>query len=379
MSASTIILEILWGLALAATALMLMVTVLNALTAPLLEQAPPARPARVSLLIPARDEEANLALLLPMLSRLQGSDLEILILDDGSSDGTADLVRQQGAPIRLLPGRPLPPGWLGKNWACSQLAEAASGEILIFCDADAQPGPGAVAATVGLMQDRGWDALTVLPRQILGTWSEKAILPVLLFLPLLGLCPIAWIPKLRMPALSVGCGQWFAFRAETYRALGGHACVRTVIVEDMALGRRVKDAGKILGVAISTRHISVRMYSDFHGVWNGFTKNAAYMTGTGWLQPPLVFGVFALVNVLPWTMVAAGQTAWILPLAFWTASRILAAVVFREPISSPLWSPVGALLIPALFVRSWVGYRRRYVTWKGRSLEAAFHTGKETA
>jgi chlorobactene glucosyltransferase len=369
-------LELLWGLALAATALMLFMSVLNAVTAPRLEQAPPARPARVSLLIPARDEEANLAVLLPMLSRLEWPDLEILILDDQSGDATADIVKSHGAPVRLLNGLPLPKGWLGKNWACAQLAGQASGEILIFCDADARLAPGAVAATVGMMQDKGWDALTALPRQQLGTWSEKAVLPVLLFLPLLGFCPIAWIPKLRMPALSVGCGQWFAFRTQTYRGLGGHAKVRSVIVEDMALGRLVKEKGKILGAAISTRYVTVRMYADFRGVWGGFTKNAAYLTGSGWVRPPLVIAAFLMVHVLPWAMVATGHMIWILPLALWIASRLLAAAVFREPLSASLWSPLGILLVPAIFIRSWWGYRRSYVTWKGRSLEAAFTAGK---
>ena len=364
------------GLAVAATALMLLGTVLNAATAPRLERAPPARPVRISLLIPARNEEANLALLLPMLSRIEWPDLEILILDDGSDDGTAGLVREHGGPVRLLTGKPLPPGWLGKNWACAQLAEQASGEILIFCDADARPGPRAVAATAGMMQARGWDALTALPRQELGTWAEKAILPVLLFLPLLGYCPIALIPKLRMPALSVGCGQWFAFRRETYLALGGHARVRSAIVEDMALGRLVKEEGAILGAVISTRHVAVRMYSDFRGVWRGFTKNAAYLTGTGWVRPPLLIGAFAVTNILPWALAATGHTAWLLPMAFWIASRLLAAAVFREPVSAPLWSPLGTLLLPALFLRSWWGYRRRSVTWKGRTLEAAFESGK---
>jgi len=371
--------SILFWPATAANAVMLLGTAGNVFSAPRLEgrsgvpgaSALPGRP-KVSLLIPARDEETNLAVLLPLLKGIDYPHLEILILDDQSSDGTARLAAS--GPARLIQGSPPPEGWLGKNWACSQLAGHARGDILIFCDADVRIGPGAVAATVAMMESRGLDALTCLPRQILGTWSEKAVIPILLFMPLLGFLPLALVSRLSHPALSLGCGQWFAFRRNAYVRLGGHAPVRREIVEDMVLGRLVKQAGMKLGALISTRHLATRMYGDFPSLWRGFGKNLAFLTGTGWLKPACLSAGFLLIHVLPWSLSLAGFTYWLLPLGLWMGSRLLAAAAFREPPAGWLWSAAGTLLIPAIAARSWWGYRRRSVRWKGRRLDAAFGT-----
>jgi chlorobactene glucosyltransferase len=361
-------------------------TAFNAWTAPRLEDGRAGRrretPAdassgdpslpKVSLLIPARDEAENLAILLPMLSRIDYPGLEILVLDDGSTDGTAGRVRAGAGPARLLPGRPLPPGWLGKNWACAQLARAATGDILLFCDADVRMLPGAVAATVERMRGEGLAAFTCLPRQELATWPERAVIPLVMTMPVLAFLPLVLIPRHPMPALSIGCGQWFAFTRAAYRDVGGHAAVRREIVEDLALARRVKEKGMALGAALSTRLVSTRMYRDLPSLWSGFAKNLAVLTGTGWIRPPLVLGAFAVSQVLPWAMALAGGRAWLLPGLLWLAARLLAARTAREPAFGWLWSPVGSLLAAALAVRSWAGYRRRDVTWKGRNLEAAF-------
>ncbi|MEO6098063.1 MAG: glycosyltransferase [Fibrobacteria bacterium] len=400
---------IIWILVTMAAAVMLMGTFLNFLSAPRLEKAlPPLRSARVSLLIPFRDEEANLRVLMPMLRRIEYPELEILLLDDDSRDASAEIVAAEakadeldtgalvGAPvgasmrasmdasmnasseapvkgrIRLLHGEPLPAGWLGKNWACSQLAAQATGEILIFCDADVRAGPRSVAATVGMMQSEKWDALTAMPRQLLGTWSEKAVIPILLFMPVLGFLPISFIPRYPHPSLSVGCGQWFAFTRPLYLRLGGHGAVREQIVEDMALGRLVKEKRGVLGAVIATRDLSVRMYTGFPSVWMGFAKNLAYLTGTGWIRPAFVVSGFLALNALPWIMVVSGHWPWLIPFCLWSAARFGAARIFREPGFAWIWSWAGTLLIPALCIRSWWGHRRGSMQWKGRELDAAF-------
>lgn len=365
--------DVLFWIVTASTSVMLLGTIYNYFTAPRLEAAPkPVKYPRVSLLIPARNERDNLHNLLPLLAKLDYPNLEILILDDNSQDGTADLVISSGSPARLLKGSSLPQGWLGKNWACSQLAAESNGEILVFCDADVTVSTNCIEATVAMMESQGLDALTCLPRQIMGTWSEKAVLPVLLFVPLMGFMPIAFISKLPFPSLSLGCGQWFAFTKKAYEKLGQHAAVKNVIVEDMALGRLVKEKGMILGAAISTHHVATRMYTSFPTVWAGFSKNLAYLTGTGWLRPPFVLSLFLAVNALPWIMPWLGYTFWWLPFSLLLGSRLLTSITFREPRLGWIWSLVGALLIPLMGIRSWWGYRRQSVEWKGRSLTAAF-------
>ena len=268
--------ELLFWTVTALTAVMLLGTVYNFFTAPNLDNAvTPVNFPRVSLLIPARNEEENMRTLLPLLAEIQYPNLEILILDDASEDATALLASSPASTATLLRGKPLPNDWLGKNWACAQLAKQSTGDILIFCDADVSMGPRSVMATVGMMQSDDLDALTCLPRQTMGTWAEKAVLPVLLFLPVMGFVPIAYVSKLSMPTLSLGCGQWFAFRRSAYDKLGTHEAVKDVIVEDMALGRLVKQKGLVLGVAISPKYVSTRMYRSFRTVWAGFSKNLA--------------------------------------------------------------------------------------------------------
>lgn len=385
MTWSAIASDCLLGSAVAASAIALCGTICNLFTAPRLEGALPPPPPppfpftpgaqvlpKVSLLIPARNEEKNLTILLPALSRISYPDLEILILDDGSSDATSDLVRAFAGPVRLVHGLPLPPGWLGKNWACEQLAAQAKGGILIFCDADVRVGRDAVGATVSMMRRRSLDALTCVPRQVLESWAEKAILPFVITMPLLAFLPMALVSRHPYPGLSFGCGQWFAFTRAAYDTVGGHASVRREIVEDMALGRRVKERGLVLGGAISTHHLSARMYRDFPAVWQGFSKNLAYLTGSGWLRPPAVLGAFLLLNALPFFLPFMGSGFGGVPLAFWLIVRLSTSITFREPLFGWLWSPIGIALIPLIAARSWLGYRRGNVTWKGRTLSAAF-------
>lgn len=360
------------ALSTAANGLMVLGAIYNTATAPRLEGRRPQGQAmpKVSLLIPARDEEANLAILMPMLSALDWPALEILILDDESRDATARIAASGRA--RLISGRPLPPGWLGKNWACQQLAQAATGDILLFCDADVRPGPEAIAATVGCLQAYRADAATILPQQSLGTWSEKAVLPVLLGLPLMGFLPLAQVPRLRSPLVSIGCGQWFAFTRAAYDALGGHAAVRREVVEDLALGRRVKEAGFTLVAALSTRLVSTRMYVDFASLWRGFSKNLVVLTGTGFLRPPAMLAGYALVNLAPWIMPLLGYGNWLAPLALWWIARILTARALAEDSRAWPWSPIGAVLIPCIAAHSWWLHRARAAHWKGRVLTAAF-------
>jgi chlorobactene glucosyltransferase len=358
----------------AANAAMVLGALYNVRTAPRLENHVGAGKRgpypKVSLLIPARDEEANLSILVPLLDRLDWPDLEILILDDESRDGTARIAG--GGRARVLAGRPLPSGWLGKNWACHQLAREATGEILLFCDADVRPAPDAIAATVGCLRAYGADAATALPRQIMETWSERAVLPVLLMMPLLGCLPLAQVPRVRWAAASVGCGQWFAFSRAAYDALGGHAAVRSEVVEDLALGRRVKKAGFVLVAALSPRLVSTRMYAGFPSLWRGFTKNLVVLTGTGFVRPPAMLAAYALAYLAPWALPFCGRPAWLAPLALWLIVRGIAARAGREPPWAWLWSPVGALLIPCIAARSWRLHRARAAHWKGRVLTAAF-------
>ncbi len=357
------------SLSLGMTGAMAAGTLLNALTAPRLSAAGMPRGfPRVSLLIPARNEEANLKRLLPQLARIDYPDLEILILDDASEDGTAETVRSHKGIARLVSGSSLGAGWTGKNWACMQLAEASTGDILIFCDADIGIKPEAVSKTVALLQEMEVSALTCLPRQRTGTWAETAVVPTILYWPILAFLPLAAISRHPFPLLSIGVGQWFAFTRETYFEIGGHAAVKNQVAEDMAFGRLVKQRGYRLGAALAPDLLETRMYHGLRDVWHGFGKILFSLTGRGIAQPLAVMLGFALIFILPWVMGARGKKGWMLPLLFLIGSRLAHARIFREEPGAPWLAPLGTLMVPAIAIRSWLGSRRGSLTWKGRVL-----------
>ena len=238
---------------------MVCMVVFNTLTAPRAggQKSPTVFP-KVSLLVPARNEAHNVPILAAHFEKLEYPNLEIILLDDASDDGTGaalgDLVNLPAlrGRARSLRGAELPTGWLGKNWACHQLAQTSSGDVLIFCDADARPGPQAVTRTVALLEHYGVGCATLMPRQVLGSWAERAVIPVLLHISLFCFLPIALVPRLRWKRLGVGNGQWLSFRRSAYAAVGGHAGVRDKVVEDIALAQRAQTHGNGLVVGLAT-------------------------------------------------------------------------------------------------------------------------------
>jgi glycosyltransferase involved in cell wall biosynthesis len=225
---------------------------------------------RTSILVPARDEAARLPHTLPALL-IQPAE-EILILDDKSTDATAQVVAGFADPrLRLLSGDERPPGWIGKNWACHQLAAVASGDLLIFCDADVALGHGAIDAVWAEMRRQRADLFSVFPRQDARTLGER------LLVPLIDETLLAFLPHRLLdapvPAAAAANGQLLAFHRDAYRAIGGHRAVAGQIVEDLALARRTRAMGRKLGIALGGDVVAARMYADYGSAVRGLGKS----------------------------------------------------------------------------------------------------------
>ncbi len=262
------------GLTLGFFAVKLGTLLVNAFTFPRLKPAAdPALSRRASVLIPARDEAHNLRETLPPL--LAQGALEVIVLDDGSTDGTAELARELGA--RVISGQPLPAGWVGKTWACQQLGQAARGELLVFTDADVHWHPGALGAVVAELERTGAGLLSVFPRQDNRTLGEQLLTPQV-DNTILSLFPA---PLLRLPYASASAanGQAMAFRRATYEKLGGHACVKAVLLEDVTFARQVKGAGERLSLALGREFIGVRMYQSYPQSVRGLARSVLPMHG----------------------------------------------------------------------------------------------------
>jgi GT2 family glycosyltransferase len=356
---------------------MTLVTAVNLLAAPRLHRLRPSTGGpRVSVLVPARDEAANLRRLLPALLASEYADLEIVVLDDESADETGAVGRGFAASdrrVRVIDGTPPPEGWTGKNWACHRLAESATGEVLLFCDADMVPGARAVARTVAALEQSKADALTALPRHDSGGRFQQAVIPLIATVPVLGLLPLPLVPRTRAPSVSMGNGQWFAWRRPAYDRAGGHARVRSDVLEDVRLARLAKRAGLRLAVYVASRDLSVRMYGDRASTREGFTKNLYPLAGgRPWT---LALAVAALLTaglgplLLPIAAAGTGAGAVVfLPLAELAAIRLMAAVVMADHPNTVLLHPAGVLAVSALALASWRRHRRGTVAWKRRTL-----------
>ncbi|TNE44648.1 MAG: glycosyltransferase [Deltaproteobacteria bacterium] len=345
----------------------------NQQTAPQLELAPkPLATPKISVLIPARNEAHNLSRTLPKLLQSHYPDWELLVLDDCSDDGTADVIatyeEQSGGLLRSLRGAPLPSGWNGKNWACAQLAEAAQGDILVFCDADVSVGPMALTQTVSSLQHNGAGVLTAIPHQQLVTWSEQAIVPLIMHLSTLGSVPLRIASSSLRESLTVANGQWLAFSRAAYRTIGGHASVKASIVEDMVLCKKAKRKGIRVVTVMAFSEISVRMYDSFRGIREGFSKNLFGLVQYRLLPFVFVGTLFAALAVAPWVMPFVLGGLWWLTLPMLLGVRVLLAYVAGHPTSSVLLHPIGSVLLMAVGVESFWRTLTRRLSWKERTL-----------
>jgi hypothetical protein len=305
------------------------------------------------VLVPARDEAASIeACLRSVLA--QTHPCEVLVLDDGSTDGTGALAAALG--VRVVPGRELEPGWLGKPHACQQLADAATGDVLVFLDADVVLAPTAVAATVALLEETGLDLVSPYPRQLAAGRTR-------LVQPLLQWSWLTFVPVrvTSRPSLAVANGQLLAVRRAAYDRAGGHAAVRAQVVEDVELLRAVQRSGGTGGVADGTALATCQMYASWGELSAGYRKSLHTV-------PLPALGVLGALYVLPAVAALRGSRAAAVAVGAGIAGRAVSAARTGSPVADSVAHPVSVALLLWLAARSRVDRRRGALTWKGRSL-----------
>jgi glycosyltransferase involved in cell wall biosynthesis len=295
-------------------------------------------------------------------ARKQGA-AEILVLDDESADGTALVIEQAAAAdprIRRLRGAPVPPGWTGKTWACHQLAEAARGELLVFCDADVSLEAGALDALWSSMRAQRAGVFSVFPRQRTVTAGER------LLVPLIDEVLLAFLPhgllRLPVPAAATANGQLLAFGRAAYDAIGGHASVAGELVEDVALARRARRAGLTLGLALGGDLVSTRMYHGYAESVRGFGKSLRAVHGRSDLALAGAVTWHVLAYTVPWLLVRRARI-WKVIAAAGLAQRVLvnAKTGRRAPAEAALVPVTPLAVLPAYALAF-----RRTAYWKGR-------------
>ena len=336
---------------------------------------------RVSVLIPARNEEANIGLCVRSFLVQDYPDLEVVVLNDHSTDRTGAIlaeIQAADARLRVLFGQELPQGWLGKHWACHQLGQAATGDLLLFTDADTQHGPRSVRSGVAAQQAEDADLITAIPREEVITWAEKLAVPLVMQFGTFAFLPLALSYRLKAPTLSTAIGQYMLFRKAAYEAIGGYAAVRQAAVDDLTLARRTVAGGRRWRMADATGEVHCRMYQSPRQVFEGFGKNLFAGFDYRILPCMIAWLWLSIVFVQPWlTLLAALMGVQIAPLLLTlSAIQIVLALtlfgLFYRRFDLPLYLtccyPLTVLMGATLALRSIFLTLRGRSTWKGRTL-----------
>jgi chlorobactene glucosyltransferase len=347
----------------------------------------------ISVLIPARNEEANIEVCLDSLRRQDYPNFEILVLDDSSSDSTAEIVARIAAEdrrVRLLRGQPLPSGWAGKPFACHQLAQEARGSWLLFTDADTVHAPSVLRNVMGVALASNAALISGFPYQRTSSIWQKIAIPILFYFMLLCWMPFWWMQRSGRTLPSVAIGQFLFFSAGEYWAIGGHEAVKSRVLEDVWLGMEMaRHHHKQLTLDLS-KMVSCQMYTGFGPMWDGITRWLYMAVSVSTLAFFMMMATVLLLFLAPFLwliyglLLAQPAFAWqilvVLQVAIVFLARFLAGSRFSQPKTSIILHPVGvAFLLLVGFYAAYQHLRGAGVKWKGRVYEGESQIANETA
>lgn len=331
----------------------------------------------VSVLIPARDEEASIERSVQAALASEGVDVEVVVMDDNSTDRTSEIIRsmtKESSRVVYRSGGELPDGWNGKQFACRQLADAASHDCLLFLDADVRLQPATLYQMCRLLQQDELALLSVFPHQETETWLEKWIIPMMHFI-LLGFLPLERMRASPHPAYAAGCGQVFLTTKSCYRRAGTHEAIRGSRHDGLKLPRAYRSAGLMTDVYDGSRLADCRMYQSAGEVVRGVLKNASEgIANPRLIAPfsilllggscmPLVTFVLSLIAMQP-----AAMSVSVLGIVLGHAPRMLAAKSLNQSWQGVFFHAPATLVFVVL---QWVALINhllgRQVAWRGRT------------
>ena len=347
---------------------------------------PPDDAPLVTVIVPARNEAHNIARCVTSILSTNYPRLELVVVDDSSTDGTADIARDAArgdARVRVVRNPALPAGWFGKQWACATGSKIAHGEILQFTDADTVHAPDLVTRSINAMQDTSADLFSIAGRQQLGGFWERVVQPQMFTVLSMRYGGTESVTRSTRISSKIANGQCIFVKKASYEAIGGHGSVRASVAEDLLLAQRFFAARKTVVVMIGVKQLSTRMYASLADIVTGWRKNVfaggldAVPFGKvgksifplALLLPPLLELLPAVVLVLSVLGIAmASDTLRLWAIISCGATLLWWIVVYLTIEENPFYSlayPLGALVLLYIFVSAVI--RGRRVTWKGRT------------
>jgi glycosyltransferase involved in cell wall biosynthesis len=323
----------------------------------------------VSVLIPARNEEKNIAQLLNDLVEHDYKNIEILVFNDQSTDKTAEIVNgfsQKDSRVKLTNSEGLPEGWLGKNHACHSLSKLANGKYLLFIDSDVRIGNGIIQQTCTFSDKHKLGLLSIFPRQIMVSAGEKAAVPLMHFI-LLTLLPLILVRKTGFSSLAAANGQFMLFNTEIYRKTLPHEKMKNDKVEDIKIARFYKNEKIKIACITGKESVSCRMYSGFLESVHGFSKNVTQFFGNSFSLAIL----FWLITTVGFIAVFCGlsKSIFISYLTIFILTRITVSVAARQSVLMNLIFLIPQQLALGLFVlKAMVNRYKNQYEWKGRNI-----------
>ena len=329
----------------------------------------------LSIIIPARNEARNIERCVRSVLATAYSPIEVIVVDDRSDDGTAEMVEPAtGKRLQLLRGVEPPAGWFGKQWAIMQGYRVAKGELLLFTDADTKHEPELIPRAVGALQAERVDLFTVLPRQEMRTFWERLIQPHVFFALGARAGNLARINRTRIAWNAIANGQFILTTRAAYEAAGTHEAVKHTVADDMMLAQAYVRAGKDIFLVHAQQFMTTRMYGSLREIIDGWTKNLAL--GAPQMMPPVRW-IRALLPFFMWVP----ALFWILPPVDWlargpewaaakiaTIASVLLWIAVYASEKAPVWYallyPFGAGMVAGIMLRS--ALRGSRVEWRGR-------------
>lgn len=325
--------------------------------------------AKISILIPLRNESSNVSELLKSVDEQENlKSFEIITLNDGSTDNTRDLIANYkfSSPSKAMEGNSLPDGWLGKNYACHQLAMVSDAKFLVFIDADVRLSRSAICDAINTLVVNDWDYISPYPKQIAHTPLELLIQPLLQW-SWFATVPLSIAQKFRIPAMAVANGQFLIVKRTSYLTAGGHEKIKNEVIDDIELARLLLRSGFKGGVAEGSSIAECHMYQSATELISGYRKSLWRAFGSP-IGSLVAISLLSLSSIVPFVYAISGSlVGWIGFIAI-VISRFIAAFRTKSRWETALLHPLSIVILIALICWSWVGKSRGDLKWRDRKV-----------